>query len=163
MNEPLSSEAIDLLVANLKKLNPDQLGSLDHDTLYRMRSRASKEDQAVLAPFEHRAFAREETAQNPVMALPLGLAIPAYQPYKALRGLARSPASMDQVTQGYKGVGEGLWAAFQDGMRSIRGLPTGTGTTTSATALLESLRSYPQGSSTASMNRLLPTRPLASR
>lgn len=158
MSDPASNEDIIALVANLKRLGPEQLGALSHDTLYRMRGQAGQDQQGILAPFEHRAFARELTAERPLMALPLAGAIPAYQPYKALKGQARSPMGMDQVIQGYTGVGEGLWKAFADRMRSIQGLPADTGMQTSATALAESLRRYSQAPSTASTNHQLPTR-----
>ena len=157
MSDPLSNEQIDSLVSQLRSMNPEQLGTMDHTTLYRMRGRAPKDLQGKLAPYEHQAFAREATAENPLMALPIAAAIPLYQPYKAIQGQSRSPVSLDQVTQGYKGIGQGLWQAFQDGMRSIQGQLEGTGIGSSATGLLESLRSYPQSSNTSSRNHRLTT------
>lgn len=77
-----------------------------HSDLYQRRARG---DQSV-APQEHRAFAREWTQDNPMLAVPsLLAAIPAYSAAKAL-GLihSRTPASLNQVTEGYKGVAEGL-------------------------------------------------------
>jgi hypothetical protein len=65
--------------------------------------------QELLAPYEHRAFAREEVGRNPLMALPISAAIPAYQGWKALgQGGARTPPSLEQLLQGYLGVKEGL-------------------------------------------------------
>lgn len=67
--------------------------------------------QAVLAPYEHRAFAREWTIENPFVAIPSLLAsIPAYTAGKAL-GLIKgnsTPASLDQLAEGYRGLGEGV-------------------------------------------------------
>jgi hypothetical protein len=65
--------------------------------------------QALLSPYEHRAFAREEVSQNPLSAIPLAGAIPAYQLQKLLTGAgARTPPSLDQMKQGYLGIWEGL-------------------------------------------------------
>ena len=67
-------------------------------------------DQRKLAPYEHRAFAREWTADSPLVAAPsLTFAIPAYTAAKAL-GLqkARSPASLREMGQAYVGMLEGL-------------------------------------------------------
>ena len=69
-------------------------------------------DQRMLAPLEHRAYAREYTQENPWIAAPsLAVAIPAYTALKAL-GIkkARSPASMNEVVQGYAGIMDGLRA-----------------------------------------------------
>lgn len=67
-------------------------------------------NQAVLAPAEHRAFAREWTQENPWIAAPsLAFAIPAYSAYKALGGgNARSGASWEELRQGYAGIADGL-------------------------------------------------------
>ena len=84
------------------------LAEMDHAQLYQMRARAPKEMQGLLSPYEHRAFAREASAENPMMALPIAAGTLAYQPYKVLMG-ARSAPSMSQVGQGLLGVGEGVW------------------------------------------------------
>ncbi len=84
------------------------LEGMDHASLYQMRARAPKEMQGLLSPYEHRAFAREATGDNPLMALPIAAGTLAYQPYKALMG-ARSAPSMGQVGHGLLGVGEGVW------------------------------------------------------
>lgn len=86
----------------------DYLEKMSHADLYRMRAQLGA-DQGLLAPYEHRAFAREATAENPLMALPIATAIPFYQLQKIL-GLsgARSAPSMDQMVQAYKGIWEGL-------------------------------------------------------
>lgn len=84
------------------------LGNLSHADLMRMRDQPGA-DQRKLAPYEHRAFAREATSENPLMALSLAFGIPAYQLAKML-GLhgSRSGVDIEQVKQGYVGVGEGL-------------------------------------------------------
>lgn len=84
------------------------LAEMDHASLYQMRARAPKEMQGLLSPYEHRAFAREASQENPLMALPIAAGALAYQPYKAMMG-ARSAPSLGQVGQGLLGVGEGLW------------------------------------------------------
>jgi hypothetical protein len=92
-------------------LNPSQMS---HSDLYQARSKYP-EQQNELAPYEHRAFAREWAQESPVMAgLSLPFAIPAYSIYKAL-GLSdsRSQPSLDEVIQGYKGLGEGLLGHFK--------------------------------------------------
>jgi hypothetical protein len=86
------------------------LAKMSHSDLYRMRSQYPQ-SQGLLAPYEHRAFAREWAQESPVMAgLSLPFAIPAYSIYKALGlGNARSPVSLEEIKQGYAGLGEGLW------------------------------------------------------
>jgi hypothetical protein len=89
----------------------DPYSTLDHATLYRLRREAQdRELQNLLAGYEHRAFAREATADNPLMGVPIALATPLYQGAKLL-GLtdSRSAPSWSQMGQGLLGVGEG-WA-----------------------------------------------------
>ena len=83
---------------------------MDHATLYRMRAQAmDKAMQDYLAGYEHRAFAREAVGENPLMAVPIGLAAPMYQVSKFLPGnKSRSSPSWDQLGQAYTGIGEGL-------------------------------------------------------
>jgi hypothetical protein len=84
------------------------LGNMTHADLMRMREQPGA-DQRMLAPYEHRAFAREATQENPLMAISLVAGIPLYQLVKML-GLhgSRSGVDLEQVRQGYVGVGEGL-------------------------------------------------------
>lgn len=90
---------------------PQQMAGMSHAQLYQMRAGAPAEAQNVISPYEHQAFAREATEENPFLALPIATAAPLYQVYKAVMG-ARSQPSMDQVLQGWKGVGEGLVNRF---------------------------------------------------
>lgn len=102
--------------AALQSLGSKQLASTDHATLYAARQYVPKELQGQISPYEHRAFAREATAENPLMALPIAAGTLAYQPYKMLTGQSRSGPALNQVGQGLVGVGEGLWQAFQNRM-----------------------------------------------
>lgn len=79
------------------------------EQLLALRRGASPEDQDRIAPYEHRAYARERVKDDPLNAPGLAVAIPAYQLAKALRLVgSRTRPSLDQVTQGYKGIWEGL-------------------------------------------------------
>ena len=91
-------------------LDPEKLS---HAQLLTMRQ--NYPDQNAIAPYEHRAFAREWAQESPVMAgLSLPFAIPAYSLYKALGlGNSRSKPSMEEVMQGYTGLGEGLLSHFK--------------------------------------------------
>ena len=87
---------------------------MSHADLYALRARLPRNDprHAEIAPYEHAAFAREWTQEQPLRAIPsLAFAIPAYTGAKAL-GLtdARSPASLREVLMGYQGMGKGIAA-----------------------------------------------------
>lgn len=88
----------------------DDLSRKTWDELIALRrSSADPEFQRQVAPYEHRAYARETVAGNPLLEAPrMVVGIPAYQLIKALRGGSRTPPSLEQVTQGYKGLWEGL-------------------------------------------------------
>ena len=94
----------------------DELAKMDWSTLLQLRKVNEKNGdlQAVLAPFEHRAYARESVAENPLMAASIGVATPAYALAKGL-GLigSRSGGSspFTQMAAGFRGIGEGLSAA----------------------------------------------------
>lgn len=139
------------LAAQLASFTPQQLNQMDHATLYAARGYAKPEQQNILAPAEHRAFAREATRENPLMGLPIAVGSLAYQPYKILKGQSRSGAALDQVGQALVGVGEGAWGAFQDGMQSIRDRTANIDMRSSATGLLESLQRHLQGSNRPNM------------
>lgn len=95
------------LAQALLSMQKEELAKLPHALLYQARERVPSEQQGLISPFEHRAFAREAVAENPMMALPIAAAIPLYQLYKGVMG-ARSQPSLDQVLQGFVGIGEGL-------------------------------------------------------
>lgn len=141
------------IAASLSQFSPAQLGGMDHASLYNARRYVPKDQQGDISPYEHRAFAREATQENPLLALPIAVGTLAYQPYKMLTGQSRSGASLNQVGQGLLGVGEGLWGSFQEGMRSISNRIASTGKEMQATDLLESLQKYLPGTNTASTLR----------
>lgn len=84
------------------------LADMDHASLYQARAKAPNALQGLLSPYEHRSFAREAVGDNPLMALPIAAGIPAWQMYKALMSPGRSAPAMDQMGQGFTGIGEGL-------------------------------------------------------
>lgn len=83
--------------------------------LEKRRQTTDPEEQARLAPFEHRAYAREYVRENPLAAPGMAMFAPAYAVAKKL-GLARgrTEPSMDQMFAGIEGVGEGLVEAVKD-------------------------------------------------
>lgn len=102
---------------NIRDLLANQalLDGMSHSELYSMRGKIKdKKAQSILAPYEHQAFAREFTEENPLNTVSLAAAIPLYTLGKAtgLVGGTRSPASLSELTQGFRGVGQGLsrWA-----------------------------------------------------
>lgn len=89
---------------------PD-FGSMSHADLVALRDRTPANEQSMIAPFEHRAFAREWLKDSPYLAAAsLPFAIPAYAAAKAvgLGGKARTPASLDELFAGYHGYAEGM-------------------------------------------------------
>jgi phage tail tape-measure protein len=91
----------------------EDLGKMSHADLVRFRDLYKSDDymQGILAPYEHRAFAREwvkDTKGNAALSLPF--AIPAYQAAKALGlgGADATPPSLEQAVEGFRGLGEGL-------------------------------------------------------
>lgn len=97
-------------------MDRNALAQLSWPDLLELRKRAANQDeQDLLADYEHRAYAREQVAENPLMALPYAAMVPGYQALKLLRGGAgsRSRASLHQLGQGYAGIGDGLAAALR--------------------------------------------------
>lgn len=95
----------------------EQLIRMDHADLMMMRQQNKTRPGAdeFIAPYEHRAFARETTQANPpVNAAMLLFAIPAYYAAKSLgvnvntNSSAATPASTEQMRQGFYGVWDGL-------------------------------------------------------
>lgn len=82
--------------------------SLPWEDLINMRRGASPEMQSLLAPYEHRAYARETVKDNPLMAPAFLFLTPGYQAWKAIRGGARTAPSMKQLGYGLLGAYEGL-------------------------------------------------------
>jgi hypothetical protein len=107
----MDPELVAKMILQMPREQLPSLASLDHNTLYSARRFLPKEYQNLISPYEHRAFAREATQENPWMAVPVGVSIPAYQVYKALFG-ARSDPSMKQVIEAYGGIYDGLFSRF---------------------------------------------------
>lgn len=84
-----------------------------HSDLLRLRNSLPDHDprHAMLGPLEHAAFAREWTMENPLVAVPsLAVSIPGYSLAKLFGKRARTGASLNEMAQGYRGVGKGLAA-----------------------------------------------------
>lgn len=96
-------------------LNPiprrEDMATAPHEQLYMARYGAKDQElQDLLAAYEHRAFAREATRDNPLMAVPIAASIPIYQLAKLFGATnARSSPSLFQAGQGLLGIGEGLF------------------------------------------------------
>lgn len=97
----------------------DQLAGLSWDQLVAIRNtNPDPQLQQLIAPYEHRAFAREQSRDYPWRAPGIALAlVPGYQGAKAT-GLmtGRTPASWDEFMAGEHGVAEGLanwWQRLQ--------------------------------------------------
>lgn len=94
----------------------DQLAKMPWEQLISLRQayKTRPDVQELLAQYEHRAYAREEVAKNPLMAPVYGAMVPGYAGYKALGKLtgARGPnetgGTLGQMANGFAGVGEGL-------------------------------------------------------
>jgi len=83
--------------------------STSHSDLYQMRQGKDTFDQSLIAPLEHRAFAREAVAENKMMAAPLLFAPVIYQLSKAMGfERSRSPADVEQLFQSWAGIIDGL-------------------------------------------------------
>jgi hypothetical protein len=97
--------------AEVKLIPKAEMEKMTHHQLLLARKDAkSKEEQDHIAPFEHRAFAREYVEENPVTGtIGIGVAIPLYAGAKAA-GLvgSRTETSVEQMKQGYAGISEGL-------------------------------------------------------
>lgn len=102
----------------LLNLSPDQLAAMQHAQLYMMRQGASPDAQNQIAPYEHRAFAREATQEDLSNALPIAAGTLAYPFYKMAFG-ARSQPSFSEVGQGLLGVGEGIANGVSDRVRGL--------------------------------------------
>jgi hypothetical protein len=96
-----------------------ELANTSQDRLLAMRKGATDQaEQNRLANYEHRAFARESVAKDPWMAPMLGVAVPAYAVQKSLPkgwtgNKSRSEPSLEQVRQGFTGIGEGMRSWFR--------------------------------------------------
>lgn len=92
--------------------HPDPFSRMSFHELRELRaSLPDPQAQQFLAPYEHRAYARELMKQDPVKGLGLLGAIPGYQVAKGLGLMGSRTGSsqpFQQMGQGYMGMGEGL-------------------------------------------------------
>lgn len=102
---------------NYKKLSWQELQML------RDKHAGNQKLQQQLAPFEHRAYARESVSENPLNALKFAFMIPGYQAAKAVGALdsdsSTTPVSLDQFTQGFAGVGDGLMSNYDEFKKKV--------------------------------------------
>jgi len=90
-----------------------------------LQARAATSDpvmQEILAPQEHRQYAREAVRENPLMAAPIAVATPGYYLAKKLGVISgqRTKPSAQQVFAGLTGVGQGLGDAYTDFMSRFK-------------------------------------------
>ena len=124
--QPADSEGMEILGPDGQPVYVDsnQLAAMDWDSLIALRHANTKNEkaQALLADFEHRAYAREKVAKNPLKAPIYPLMTAGYQGMKAVRGLVSgtpeggTPPSMKQAMAGLKGTSEGLGIAWDQFM-----------------------------------------------
>lgn len=78
-------------------------------------------EQEVLGPFEHGAYAESRVREHPLYGVVEQLgAVPGYTLAKALRlQSGRSPASVDEMAEGYRGIGRGVAANIGDLLDSL--------------------------------------------
>lgn len=98
-------------------ITDDQLSKMPWDELNKLRAvYRQQQDQNRLAPYEHRAYAREMTQANPIAAPVYAMMPPAYQALKVATGGqgSRTTASWDELKQGMIGTGEGLLAGINN-------------------------------------------------
>lgn len=96
-----------------KPWDRDWLAKASHKELIQLREATDdKEGQNAIAPYEHRAFAREAIQESPIpiaAAIGIAAAVPGYQVKKLLNPeVSRSDPSIEQVVEGFKGVAEGI-------------------------------------------------------
>ncbi len=102
-------------------MTPDQMAKTSWDELMMARHALPPDDpqQAQVAPFEHRAWARERVAENPLLAPAYAAMVPGYQLVKLVRSFggdrgARTAPSMDQLAGGMTGIAEGVQQWLRD-------------------------------------------------
>ena len=106
----------------------NQLSSMNWDNLIALRHANTKNQKAqqLLADYEHRAYAREEVAKNPLKAPIYPLMTAGYQGMKVVRDAVTgtpeggTPPSLKQAAAGLKGTAEGLGIAWDQFVASKR-------------------------------------------
>jgi hypothetical protein len=94
--------------------------SMNWQDLYNLRQGKSPEEQNRIAPYEHRAFAREYIKENPEAAIVMPGMIYAYNIAKGL-GISkgRSDAGPKAIAEALKGWLEGIGGATKEGVNKL--------------------------------------------
>jgi len=103
-----------------------ELAGMDLSTILQMRmdknNLGNMELQKQLAPYEHRAFAREYVSENPIAAPVIPLMSAGYAIRKAVMPQdGETPASMEQVLQALIGTAEGASMAISNALGIEKG------------------------------------------
>lgn len=105
-----------LALLSMQGVGEGELAQMPHEQTLSLRQALPQTGvaQELAAPYEHRAFAREQVTENPLGgSVGLASAIPAYTAAKALGFVgSRSPASLEEMKQGYAGIVDGLMQAW---------------------------------------------------
>lgn len=115
---------LDLASQYLQGVGDRRYSGMSWDDLYDLRNQYGRADpmQNVLAPMEHRAWARELVTEKPIRgAIGQAVLIPVYTAVKSNPTLAklfdadkaRSKPSWEEMKQAYIGIGEGLLGAMR--------------------------------------------------
>lgn len=114
------------IVGTVQVPSEEQAGTMSHSDLYNLReqNKTNPEIQNYLAPYEHRAFAREWVSESAIAPASLAVAIPVYAVGKATgiikSDIQTSSSYIEEVKQGFIGIGEGLQAFFSDEKSEIK-------------------------------------------
>lgn len=104
-----------IIDSNQQKQIPDDdtMAKMGWNDLYalRIQNRGNPDAQEKIAPYEHRAYAREEARDSLSKAAAYPVLITGYQGAKAAHLVDQddmsTPASLKQIAQGFIGAGEG--------------------------------------------------------
>lgn len=99
---------------------PDEMISMSWDELRLLREGKTQEEQNKIAPYEHRAWAREYIKETPEAAIVMPGMIYAYNLAKGL-GLhgGRSEAGPKAIAEGLKGWLEGIGGVTKEGVKKL--------------------------------------------
>ena len=106
-------------------MTPEEMAKAPWDTLIGARKDLPEDDpqQQQIAPYEHRAWAREQVAANPLLAPVYAALVPGYQLAKFVKSFApgQTAPSMDQFTHGMTGIAEGVqqWLQARQGTSRV--------------------------------------------
>jgi len=92
----------------LAKLRARPASDLSHSELYRLRALSPPEDQPMIAPLEHRAFAKSFAEDHKLLGAGMPLAALGYYLGKKTGAIkSRTPADLDQVWGAVQGTLQG--------------------------------------------------------